>query len=386
MKTATVTTRDRADADPARGFSSSIEFFRAVRSAQRAVDRDGVKDYRLKALTMRGATGEVSFLLPRAFNPASLRAAAGSDEHSQRTDTHGGFLRPSSIAPLLLGAVEGDPTAGRTLALPMDTPDLSVVSRTSVGHATSVSGGLTVVRTGETLPRASSRMALERIELHASDLSGFSWVTEEMIGDSPAAVAAMLDAGYRDEFGQRLLREKIRGRGGDEFHGVLSAPCKIPVDKESGQSADTIVAANVLKMRARCWGYRRAIWLANHNAYGQLATLSVAIGEGGSLALYHHAERDGEPDMLSGRPIFYTEWCSTLGDEGDLILTDWSQYIEATYRPLDAAESMHVRFIEHERAFRFNVRNAGAPWWRAPLTPANGADTLSPIVTLAERA
>jgi hypothetical protein len=46
---------------------------------------------------------------------------------------------------------------------------------------------------------------------------------------------------------------------------------------------------------------------------------------------------------------------------------------------------MHVRFVNHERAFKFWTRNAGAPWWRSALTPHKGSATLSPFVTLAER-
>ena len=33
------------------------------------------------------------------------------------------------------------------------------------------------------------------------------------------------------------------------------------------------------------------------------------------------------PDTLLGRPIFFTEYAKTLGDEGDLILAVWSQYL-----------------------------------------------------------
>ena len=42
-----------------------------------------------------------------------------------------------------------------------------------------------------------------------------------------------------------------------------------------------------------------------------------------------------------------------------------------------------MRFLEHERVFKFWIRNAGAPWWSASLTPKKGADTLSPFVVIA---
>jgi hypothetical protein len=70
----------------------------------------------------------------------------------------------------------------------------------------------------------------------------------------------------------------------------------------------------------------------------------------------------------------------------DIFLVTWSEYIEGTLEGFGGAESIHVRWSENERAFKFWTRNAGAPWWRAALTPKNGASTLSPYITLAERA
>jgi hypothetical protein len=89
--------------------------------------------------------------------------------------------------------------------------------------------------------------------------------------------------------------------------------------------------------------------------------------------------------MLLGRPIFYSEYASTIGDPGDLILGNWSQYLDGLYQPLQSAESVHVRFVEHERTFKFWVRNAGAPWWRSALTPAESTTTLSPFVVIEDR-
>jgi hypothetical protein len=92
------------------------------------------------------------------------------------------------------------------------------------------------------------------------------------------------------------------------------------------------------------------------------------------------------PDLLLGRPCIFTEWAKTLGDQGDLVLGTWSQFLEGTYQTLQSAESIHVRFLEHERTMKFWLRNAGAPWWRSALTPKNSTSTLSPFVVLDARA
>src|SRR5690606_34274109 len=131
-------------------------------------------------------------------------------------------------------------------------------------------------------------------------------------------------------------------------------------------------------------GYGNAIWLANHDTLPQLMLMNQAIGTGGAV-VWQPSAREGEPELLLGRPIVFTEFTKTIGDAGDIVLGNWSQYLEGTLTPMQQAESMHVRFENHERTFKFWVENDGRCWWRSPLTPKNSAATLSPFVTLAAR-
>lgn len=382
-----------ADKDPRRGFRDHKDFLLAAMDNAGARDRSQVGDERLRPLALAGDAGApknvgegMTFVLPRAFTPRGLMAAAGSDEQGTYDLRYGGAgIMPSLLPQLLQLGFEGDPTAGRTQAVPMATPQVKMLARVDKDHSSSVSGGFTVTRRPETAAITASRASLEEIMLSASGLFGLAYATEELLTDSPISFVAVIDAGFRDQYMHHLLGEKLRGDGGAEFTGVINAPCTVSVAKESGQAADTIVADNVAKMRARCWGYGNAIWLANHDTYPQLYKLSVAVGVGGA-PIYQPSLQEDRPDMLLGRPIFYTEYASTVGDVGDLILGNWSQFLEGTYQPLQSAESVHVRFVNHERTFKFWMRNAGAPWWRSALTPNKGANTLSPFVTLAARA
>ena len=138
-------------------------------------------------------------------------------------------------------------------------------------------------------------------------------------------------------------------------------------------------------MRARCWGYGNAVWLANYDTMPQFALMSLSVGTGG-LPVFMPSAREDVPDMFLGRPIIFTEYCKTLGTVGDVILINAGEYLEGIYQPLQSAESMHVRFLNHERAFKFWTRNAGWPWWKSALTPRNGSNTLSPFVVTATRA
>lgn len=352
---APMTTEDLSAADPKCGFKSHQEFLLSViETGKRGI----VSDNRLRNLT------------------------AGGDEQSTFSDSYGGFLIPEAFRPTLLTLnMQGDPTAGRTTRIPMSGPSVKIPARVDKNHSSSVSGGLRVYRRAESQSVSSSRMSIERITLELHSLMGLAYATDEILRFSPISFAALLENGFRDEFAATVLNEKIRGLGAGEFEGVLNSPALISVDAESGQSADTILFANVKKMRARCYGYGNAIWLYNPDTLTQLMDMADDFGR----FVWQSSAKDGEPDRILGRPAFECDYCSTLGGVGDLILADWSQYLEAEMGGVEMANSMHVRFENKEETFRFSVMNDGRGWWRSAFTPAVSTTTRSPFVTLAAR-
>lgn len=350
--------------DPKKGFKNPREFMNAV----------------MNAYTRRKVDERLSSLKGKKF------ATAGSDEHGEYSDPYGGFMVPEGFSPQVLSIdAEMDPSAALTTKVPMSTPTLRIPARVDKNHTSSVSGGLTVTRKAETAAAVASRMQLEQVELTAHNLFGFSYITEELLTDSPVSFAAILAAGFSDEFTSKILSERLSGTGVGEFLGVLNAACTVSVTKDSGQAADTISYTNILNMRSRCYRYGNAVWMANHDTLPQLAKLNTPVGTGGTV-VWAPSAREDVPDMLLGRPIYFSEYCETLGDKGDIYLCNWAEYLEGVLQPLQSAESIHVRFAEHERAFKFWLRNAGTPWWSAPLTPKKSAATISPFVVLAARA
>lgn len=344
--------------DPKKGFSDHQEFLTTVISA----GHKGVLDDRLKFM-----------------------ATAGSDEAGQYADPYGGFLIPEGLAPgILKVGPESDPISAHVTNVPMPQPIVKFNARVDKTHTTSVSGGLIVTRRQETQTVATSRTQYEQISLTAHALTGVSYATNEMIERSPESFAAILDAGFRDQFGSHLVDERLNGTGVGEFEGIMKNPALISVDKEAGQDADTIIYENLISMRSRAWNYGNAIWMANHDTLPQLMSI-VFPGTLGGWPIWQQSALADHPDTLFGRPLVMTEYVQTLGDEGDIVLADWSQYLEGTYKPLRSAESMHVRFLQHEMTFKFWIENDGGGWWRSALTPKNSTATLSPFVTLAER-
>lgn len=352
--------RDAFEKDPNGGFKNQQEFFAGVMQV--------------------GITGKVS------DDRLKFRQTAGSDEHSGVNDAYGGFTVPEGfMGGLMVVDPEVDPVAGLTTNLPVSTPTIHVNARTDKNHATSVTGGLRVYRREQTDEVTSSRMQTERITLTAQSLMGVSYATEELLSDSPISFATLVATGFAQEIAATILNERINGTGVGQFEGVLTSPALVSVAKETGQAADSITYENVVNMYARQWGKNRAIWLANHNTLPSLMKMNQSVGTAGVPA-WQSSAREGAPNTLLGRPIYFTEFCPTVGDAGDILFVDWSQYLEITLGGINTAESVHVRFLNNERAFRVSVRNDGRGWWRSALTPKKGSTTLSPFVTLAERA
>lgn len=355
-----ITTKLASENDPMRGFKTPRDFVSAVMSAGMG---DRVDE---KLLPLR-------------------QAAAGSDEHSGSDNNYGGFLVPEGMSPDFLQVdPEDDPMINSVRRVPMDNKSVKFNYRVDKDHSSSVSGGLQVTRKAETVAGTLSRMQTGQFDLTAHSLFGFAAATEEILVDSPRSFAALIAAGFSQEFTSKIIDERLNGTGVGEFQGILGSPALISVAAETGQDAATIEYNNIVKMVARCWGYGNAIWIANHTTLPQLATLSAPAGTGGNAMIWQPSAREGSPSTLMGRPIVFTEYCKALGTVGDIVLFNGNEYIEGIYQPLQSAESMHVRFMEHERLFKFWMRNAGSPWWDSPLTPKNG-DTLSPFVALATR-
>ena len=340
--------KPRFEDDPARGFASPRNFFDSVMRQATA----GETTDNLKSLAVQNTDGTVAFALPIAFT-------AGSDEHGVYTAPHGGLTVPEQLVGNLKMLPYFDPMAGRCQVVQMDAPTVKIPARVDKNHATSVSGGLRVFRRAETQTVDATRMEMELIVMQAHSLMGISYATEELLQDSAIGFTMALERSFREQFASQLATERIRGSGVAEFLGVLNSDCRIVVSQESEQGADTILLENLVKMRARCWGYPGAIWLYNATCLPELMTMTDAAGR----LIWQPSARDGEPDRLLGRPAFECEECSALGDEGDIILGNFAEYLEGTYQPIQGASSIHVRFLNNERAFRFVKRDAGAPWW-----------------------
>jgi hypothetical protein len=87
-------------------------------------------------------------------------------------------------------------------------------------------------------------------------------------------------------------------------------------------------------------------------------------------------------DKLDGR---VTDRCSTLGDLGDVVLADLSQYGLGLSPVLSLDRSNAPGWLAAQINLRAIARADGQSPWESPQTPRNGATTVSPFIVLGAR-
>lgn len=248
-------------------------------------------------------------------------------------------------------------------------------------------GGIAVYMVNEGDTITASTVKTKRIKLELDKMAGAFYVTEEMLQDGGNQIVQLCNTALAQEFAFKEDDLLIRGNGVGAI-GILNAPCKIAVAKESGQAASTILYENVQKMYNRMDPALRsgAEWYVNNDCLPALQNMVLVIGTAGVPVFLPAGQASGKPyDTLFGRPVNVIEQCATLGTEGDIIFANWSQFITAKKGGVRAASSMHVQFLTDQWVYKFTTRLAGQPWWTSAITPANGTTTVSPFITLAAR-
>ena len=373
------------------------------------LDKDGVDavttsakaHYQPKALGAQFAAkdhGETlaQFLIdisPKAFMTAELaakrealrNAAASSGEPSS-----GGFLVPEAFrAELLSLSLEQSVVRPRARVVPMETSRVLYPYLDDTSHTANVFGGVTGYWTPESGTMTDTAATFGRMALEAWKLTAFANVPNELIQDSAISFEAFIRSTFPQALAWFADVAFLSGSGVGQPLGILTDgnAARVTVDKESGQAADTIVWENIVKMYARMLpqSLGNAVWVTSPDTFSELATMALSVGTGGGPIWLNNGVA-GPPMTILGRPVVVSEKVENLGDKGDINFIDFSYYLVGDRQALTVASSEHFRFQNGETSFKFVERLDGRPWLQSALTPHNGGPTLSPFVSLAERA
>lgn len=344
----------------------------------------------------------------------SLAVASGM---SESVPSDGGFLvQYDFISEILRRMYSIGQIAARirTIEIGANANGIKIPAIDETSRATgSRWGGVQAYWQAEASSATASKPKLRLMELDLKKIIGLVYATDELLQDA-AALESIINQALPEELS--FVREDsiINGTGAGQPQGLLNATALITVAKETGQQAATIVFENVQKMWARMYApsRRNAIWLVDQSVEPQLNSMAINVGTGG-LPVYMppgtfasglvgspatantgagaggglggEAGTFNTSGTLLGRPVFTYEYGAALGSVGDIMLIDPTQYVGITKGGINAAQSMHVKFLTDEMTYRFTYRFDGQPIWHAALTPKSGSSTWSPYITLAAR-
>ncbi len=319
-----------------------------------------------------------------------IRAASGMGEIN---DSDGGFLiQPDFMVEMIRDVYNAGTIASLCRRVPISSASNSLemvtVDETSRADGSRF-GGVQAYWRAEAATVSGSAPKLRNIRMALEDLMAICYSTDQLLADS-AALGAIIKDAFTEEMAFKLDAAIIEGDGAGKPLGLLNSAALISIAKESGQTNDTVVFANVSKMRAQATkkGRRQGVWLCNAEVLPQLEQLYVAVGTAGGIPVYSPAGQNGaEGEKLYGRPIVEAEACAKLGDVGDIIFADLSEYLLIEKAGIDAQQSIHVRFLYGENTFRFTMRVNGQPMWKTAVTPYKGTSGVkySPYLTIAAR-
>lgn len=346
------------DREAAKPWASSAEFLRAVRGVA------------IGAGTDKRLVGE--------------RAASGA---GVQIGADGGFLVPEQFAQgivryafetgQILSRVNRIPVAGNQYH--MNLVDES--SRTTGNRFGGVRGYW--VGEGDTITASKPRFRRATLDV-TKKLTVAAYVSSEMLEDAPAT-STIMDQAFGEEVAFLTEQAIFEGTGVGQPLGLLNSNALVSVAKESGQTAATVNATNVLKMRARLLARSRAnaAFFVHLDVEPQLSLMTI----GNQPVYLPPGGLTGNPlGQLLGIPVVPVEHCAALGTQGDIILADLSWYALGEKAQTTMARSMHVRFLNDEETFRLTYRVDGFPMLNQPITPNKGSSTLSAYVTLDTRA
>lgn len=320
------------------------------------------------------------------------KKTAGSPAQGTTSGETGGFLVPQEYRMNILERQsEKSNIINKTQIIPMSSNSVVIPYVNGFNESQGkVGGNISFTFVGETTDRSTGKnIDFGGVTLTLREASCMVYLNNSLIKFSPVSIESFVTRVLDQALDFTLSEKFIDGTGAGQPMGIMNAPCLVSVAKEAEQSADTIEIENILKMFSRHYGNNKE-WYANLDTLPQIATMVIAGGGTSTPVFMPAGGATGKlSDTLLGRPINWNDHAKTIGDAGDIILTDWSEYLVGQFAgdngTMEVAESIHVKFDYNQKALRFTFYIDGQPWWASAFTPKNSVNTRSPFVVAAAR-
>lgn len=309
----------------------------------------------------------------------AIKAAATSPASTKTTE---GYLVPAPMAKAVWDLVPSyDGLYNRLTVENTNSNHVEIIKdETTPWGAT----GIKAYWRSESGAMTQTKQTLTPMDVKLHELYVLCSATGEILQDAPLLTSRLMNGASR-AMAYKMDEAIMEGDGVGKPLGIKNAACLVSQAKKLNQTADTIVAENVVNMYARMLNFGGpAVWLVNPDAWNQLPLMT--IGDQPIWTAPSEGLKSAPGGTLLGRPVIMSELCETLGDKYDIMLVSLDGYYAAKRGEAQYDESIHLWFDTNEKAFRWIFRFGGQPILSAAVTPPNSAVTRSHFVTLDARA
>lgn len=333
------------------GFKSQGDFLMAVKRAGQV----GEIDERLQNVAFEKVGEDGGFLVPEDMRTEILK----------KLDSQESFMAKTTRIT----------TSGNQITIPVDEKQ-------------PWNNGVVPYWIAEGAPYTESKGSIGEASFRLHKMGALVKVTDELLEDA-VAMESWIKASAPAAMMAEMNRVILSGNGSGKPIGILNSPFTVTAAKESGQTADTINAKNIINMYSRLFPAARAnsAWYINAGAEAQL--LGMKDDNDNYIYLAPGSQMNQSPyATLMGRPVIpMMSAMRALGDLGDIMLGDLSFYYTVTkgQSGIKQASSIHLNFDRDTTAFKFTLRVDGKAPFKAPVSLEYGSQTFSSFVILEAR-
>jgi len=332
--------------------------------------------------------GQAPERLTKAMDVVEQMAkAAGTPGQIIAIDEDGGFAVPTETRMELSGAtLDASPVRQAATIVPMSTKVLDITRVQDYDHSAGyVSGGAVAYWGTENGTLTASKIKTEKVKLDLEPLTALGFMSHQALKFSAISGGLLMQ-----ELGQAMAFAEegaflTDGTGAGMPQAIMKAEARIALTRGVALSVVHDDIVNMLaRLRIKSDGAVK--WIANKTLLPSFTKLNVAVGTGGApVWIPSNDASKGIPGTLYGYPVQWSEYPAAKGSAGDLILGDFSQYdIGDFVEGPEAAESMHIKFLEAQTAFRIIKYVDGQVSPKKVFSPKNG-DDLAPFVHLSTK-
>lgn len=294
----------------------------------------------------------------------------------------GGFLVPTEQSNQFLSwDMIGDHTIAESRAtrIPMRRREIRIPALKQDGTTAGQPhwwGGVLAKWTEEGGLKEETQPTFREVGLVAHKLVCYTEASDELLEDSAVSLEALLTSMFRGVTMWERQNAFINGSGAGQPLGLLNAPATLT---HQPFAANALAVSDFAGMLEKFQG-SSPVWFMSRQWMSELIQLNGPTGNPSYVFISN--ARDSVSSTLFGYPLYFVEQMPAKGQDGSVLLADWSKYLVGDRQAITIDSSKHARFQYDITSWRCVSRVDGQPWLNAPFTWSDGSTQTSPFVKL----